>query len=104
GMAVQVIVAAEQLRELSTVLWPGRPHGTFCRFGPAGCLKSQRFSLGLDGLAESLALDRLNIDFPTTIRQLLDGHYTALPHRTCRSCNRFLMCLYRSRSLMSFEA
>lgn len=67
-MSMQIVVASAELREPAPFLGLGRPVRGVDNLGAAGSLKAQGFSLGLERLAEALALDGLHIDLPAAVR------------------------------------
>src|SRR5690606_27281026 len=81
GMAVQLVITGAEFGEAATVFRLGRPRWRVDAVGPAGGFEALSLTLGFEGLAETAALDGFNIDFPATVRQLLDSHQTARPQR-----------------------
>jgi len=55
-------------------------------------------------LADTASASPIFVEVSGPRLTVLACRHIARPHRTCRSWSRFFMCLYRSRSVISFEA
>lgn len=75
GLPMQLVPAFDQLGELPTLLWLDASARVFCALPARGGLEMLRLRLGLDALAETLALDRLHIDEPATVGVALVAHF-----------------------------
>jgi len=80
-MAVQVVQEVHQLRESAAILGLDTPRRVLDALLPSRGFVALSLALGLESLAEALALDWFDVDEPPAIIELGDAHQTAYPLR-----------------------